>query len=1133
MNTPFTVITAQPDLPAKPKAWWQRLIVGAVLACTLLVQSSQVLAQYQNYGQNNTPNYGQPSTGYIAPAISAPVSASFNTPFSGYNPDGTLYMGGQRIGNPHQVLHDAQIPAFMTITANRYTYSADSTHGQGTLAQMELATTSGSTSSVLLNRLYLSPNNPYATTQPLGQVWPYPNYQTYQGVLLNSQQAGYLGTTAQDGKDYLFKTLTAASSQAFTILIKELPNTPQFRAASDPAGGGVGVRVEQNGDAAALANYYKTVQPYDFTWRPNAGLYTGAGNGSGQNAQLDPMYSGWANSPGGAYSGANYAEGGGAPQSFNDFIKQQQAEALANDKRVRSQTTANSLDLSNTNVNTLFGEGYNLFDYGNKTNPNLAAENEYLRKLQNGEFNAGSADYTEASRIAQERYRIAYATRLETNKPLQYSVADSQRKANELNLVDTNPNKLFGDGYDLFNYDPLTNPNGAAENALLTRLQNGQLTPGTTEYEEAKSIAQQRYRNAYSNSLAFNIAPKFSVAEAQRKANEIDLSQVNPNELFGQGFDLFQYNPALRPNGEAENDLMAKLQNGELTVGSPEYLEATQIAQQRLRDAYSISLVPPEPKKKTWWKEIVILVVAAIAVYFTAGAASAWLGELAASSAASTASAGAAAAGAGAAGQAAAAGAAYASTLTAAASSSTLLGAAIAGGSAMAGSYAGAVIGTGLSTGSLSQGLRAGEIALTRGSIQTLATVIVLGGLGLTGLDDVLGSTGTSIVSNSIGSAAATSYLSGGSFGDALLDASLQNIVNIASAGAAKEIGTQFPNLDGTNLLNYAAHAGLGCASASATGGNCAAGAAGAAAGEAAAATGLLNFAAAGFGQTLTDGGTVFFGGLVGGTVASAVGSNDSINANFATGQATAQNAVTNNYLTHRQIKEKEDRLATVKDEADRQAIRDEYEQLDIKQRDSAAACLLQNKCESIYSKQWLKTTLDDLYASCAMPRICSADQTNSINELRDMYLKRQAIQPDTTIEEFALMFGKVPKAVLSAAESVLTRETIAAVRIDASSSLQGARLNMQLSAEQAAGSRAPTVISSYSDHAMSRMATRDGVGVSQTAVADAFKNPIKIEYHPTQYGPTFRYIGKDATVNVNPQGNVTTLWARNSGGYK
>jgi hypothetical protein len=283
----------------------------------------------------------------------------------------------------------------------------------------------------------------------------------------------------------------------------------------------------------------------------------------------------------------------------------------------------------------------------------------------------------------------------------------------------------------------------------------------------------------------------------------------------------------------------------------------------------------------------------------------------------------------------------------------------------------------------------------------------------------------------------------------------------------------------------------------------------------------------------LTDGGTVFFGGLVGGTVASAVGSNDSINANFATGQATAQNAVTNNYLTHRQIKEKEDRLATVKDEADRQAIRDEYEQLDIKQRDSAAACLLQNKCESIYSKQWLKTTLDDLYASCAMPRICSADQTNSINELRDMYLKRQAIQPDTTIEEFALMFGKVPKAVLSAAESVLTRETIAAVRIDASSSLQGARLNMQLSAEQAAGSRAPTVISSYSDHAMSRMATRDGVGVSQTAVADAFKNPIKIEYHPTQYGPTFRYIGKDATVNVNPQGNVTTLWARNSGGYK
>ena len=46
------------------------------------------------------------------------------------------------------------------------------------------------------------------------------------------------------------------------------------------------------------------------------------------------------------------------------------------------------------------------------------------------------------------------------------------------------------------------------------------------------------------------------------------------------------------------------------------------------------------------------------------------------------------------------------------------------------------------------------------------------------------------------------------------------------------------------------------------------------------------------------------------------------------------------------------------------------------------------------------------------------------------MYLDRQVIKPDTTIEELALMFGKAPKAVLSAAESIWTSAT--AIRAEA-----------------------------------------------------------------------------------------------------
>jgi Possible hemagglutinin (DUF637)/Pre-toxin domain with VENN motif len=1079
------------------------LLVLASLQLGTLVQTQEAYAQYASYAS-------QPTTGQLSTQPNTQPNI-YPPALNGYSPDGTLFMGGQRIGNPHQVLHDAQIPAFMTLTGFRATYSNVNdplapNYGQGTLAQMQTQATTGSDASVLFNRVYLTPNNPYPVV-PLGT---HNNYQTYQNALKDAKTANYLLTHADDGKTYAFKTLTAASQQAADLLIRELPNTSQFKAYADPNGGAVLMRVSQNGDAVALSAYLKTIKPYDYSWQPNFGTNFGqnGNNGSNGNNGNNANYSGWANANNFA---PTYEEGGSAQRTGDAarlaLIKQLQDDAIKNDKRVRSQTSANSLDLSGVNPNSLFGEGYNLFQYASNSNPNRELENDFLRRLQAGQLTPGSSDYLEASRIAQERYRIAYATRLETGKPLQYSIEAAQAKANELKLGELNPNKLFGDGYDLFKYDP-NDTHGEADNALLLRLQNGQLTPGTPEYAQASQIAQQRYRYAYSLSLAFNTAPHFSLAEAQRKANEIDLTGVNPNDLFGQGFDLFQYNPELHPNGEAENALLSQLQNGELTAGSDAYKQATQIAQDRLRQAYSVSMLPPpEPKKVAKWKLIAAVVVGAVLTFVTAGALAPLL-----------------------------AGAVTAMT-GAAVVAGTVVSSVVSAAASIIASAVGAIASTTITTGSFSEGLKAGGKALVSGSVTAIVSAAIGIGFDFAGLSGLEGVSGTvsNMTMNTISGAVSSTILGGGSFADNLKTAAISSVVNAVAKEVANGIGDAFPNKDGTNVANYAAHAVLGCASAAAKGGDCAAGAIGAAAGEAAAATGFLDAAAKStIGRTLNKDEVVFFGGLVGGTAAAVASKAEDVNANFATGTATATNAVTNNYLNHNQIKEKEARLASVKDETDRQTIRDEYEQLDINQRDNAAACLLRGKCESVFDKENLRATLNELVASCVAPRICSADQRNGINELQEMYLTRQAIKPDTTIEELALMFGKVPKALLSVAESVWTRETIAAVRVDASSSLQGARLNMQLSAEQAAGSQAPTVISSYSEHAISRMTTRDGgVGVNQTAVADAFKNPLKIEYYPTQYGPTFRYIGKDATVNVNPQGNVTTVWARNSGGYK
>jgi filamentous hemagglutinin len=90
----------------------------------------------------------------------------------------------------------------------------------------------------------------------------------------------------------------------------------------------------------------------------------------------------------------------------------------------------------------------------------------------------------------------------------------------------------------------------------------------------------------------------------------------------------------------------------------------------------------------------------------------------------------------------------------------------------------------------------------------------------------------------------------------------------------------------------------------------------------------------------------------------------------------------------------------------------------------------------------------------------------------------------------------------------------------------------MQLSAEEAAGVQAPTSISSYSTHALQQIAGRDGgIGVSQAAVDDAFANPTAIQYVPSTYGPIFKYIGQNATVVVNPQGNVVTTWGTSAAG--
>jgi filamentous hemagglutinin len=133
---------------------------------------------------------------------------------------------------------------------------------------------------------------------------------------------------------------------------------------------------------------------------------------------------------------------------------------------------------------------------------------------------------------------------------------------------------------------------------------------------------------------------------------------------------------------------------------------------------------------------------------------------------------------------------------------------------------------------------------------------------------------------------------------------------------------------------------------------------------------------------------------------------------------------------------------------------------------------------------------------------------------------------------------GRVRSGVLETptgvSKSLVLKAELDAVAGGTANTASGARLQMQLAAEQAAGTRPPTFITGYSDHAAKQIVGRDGgIGVSNIAVKEAFESPAIIQYAPSAWGPTFKYIGRDATVVLNAEGKVVTAWANNSNGTR
>ena len=74
--------------------------------------------------------------------------------------------------------------------------------------------------------------------------------------------------------------------------------------------------------------------------------------------------------------------------------------------------------------------------------------------------------------------------------------------------------------------------------------------------------------------------------------------------------------------------------------------------------------------------------------------------------------------------------------------------------------------------------------------------------------------------------------------------------------------------------------------------------------------------------------------------------------------------------------------------------------------------------------------------------------------------------------------------------------------------------------------------ITGYTQHGRSQALGRDGgIGVSNRAIMDAVNTPVRPPI--SQSGGRVKYIGQNATVVLNQNGEVVTTWARNSTGTR
>ncbi|WP_169804813.1 hypothetical protein, partial [Hydrogenophaga taeniospiralis] len=334
-----------------------------------------------------------------------------------------------------------------------------------------------------LARLYLTPTNPYAdaNTGAAGcDAATTCNQAVYNQILLDAAATGYVATASGT---HLGKTHDSSSAEIFNRGFNLYQEKPVFLAAQDPLGGATAFFALQGEQAKTHLQHLQTqnVSLLGGTIFFSQQTIKGPGNGSTSH------WDGSTNDPGAAFDAAlgsapgvnasggsggfvvGYIQPDGQAHEFNlqrdphfqDFQRQQgygewggqgnTDSALGQNLRnaglqnQKGQQAAAGIDFGYFQEDrSLFLQGLDLYKFGNR------GDNGLLQQLQNGQIGPGHPDYERARGLAEERFKLAYASQVEYNTKAHFTAEAAKYQADQLDLAAYDNGKLFKSGLNLY-----------------------------------------------------------------------------------------------------------------------------------------------------------------------------------------------------------------------------------------------------------------------------------------------------------------------------------------------------------------------------------------------------------------------------------------------------------------------------------------------------------------------------------------------------------------------------------------------------------------------------------------------------------------------------------------------------------